>query len=887
MPSSRDPRPVARAARRTGPVEVDGRLGEAAWEAATPITELRQQTPDEGRPASQRTDLRILFDDDAIYVGARMYDSLGAAGVRAPMARRDALLGGGALTSDKIAIVLDTFRDRNGRTWFEINPLGVKGDHQNGDGSYDPVWEGAAHVDSLGWSAEMRIPYSQLRFPRSERQLWGMQVWRTTDRRNEYDMWAFWRSNEPGGPPYFGTLEGITVGGQPRQLEVVPYVTSRARFARAADADPYHANREARYNVGGDVKYNLTTNLTLDATVNPDFGQVEVDPAQVNLSAFETTFSEKRPFFVANSQYFSFGGFSCYFCSNVSSLGLIYSRRVGRTPQLAGLVAGRAQFADVPDATTILGAAKVTGRTARGLSVGVLEAVTNRETARFRVRNAPPGAPELEQEVEPLSNYFVSRLRQDYRGGATRVGVIATLVNRALRDSAERAQLRAHGAVLGFDVDHRLSNRTYSLVSQVALTDVGGDTAAIRRTQQSSARYFQRPGREADGGGWFDAAYDPTRRALRGYGLYARVAKDAGNWLWETSQNWRSPGYEVNDLGSLGRADYRWMNANLVRSWSRPGSWYRNLWIGAGGQQQFNYDGDRNDAQLQANVNGQFLNWWNFYGFAIHHPTVYDERLTRGGPTVRRYGYDFLAGGFGTDSRKAAVWSLDLQTARPVGADAGEGGQLTVSPSVSLKPSPRVLLSLSPSWDRSRTPQQYVASAADAAVPAGFAGRRYLFAHIEQTTVAMNTRLNTTFTPDLTLELFAQPFLASGRYSNFKEFVGTRTDRMRVFGRDVGTVTPTVGPGGHVDAYRIDPDGAGPAAAITLDNPDFNIRSLRGTAVMRWEYRPGSTLFLVWTQERSGSDGYGNFDFGRDRAALFRDRPTNVFQVKATYWIGR
>jgi hypothetical protein len=796
LPSAHDPRPVAQATRRTGPVAVDGRLGEGAWAAATPITQFLQQLPDEGRPASQRTELRILFDDDALYIGARMYDSLGAAGVHAVMARRDALVNGGnSLTSDKIAIVLDTFRDKNGRTWFEINPMGVKGDHQNGDASYDPVWEGAAHVDSLGWSAEMRIPYSQLRFPRSERQLWGMQVWRTIDRRNEFDMWAFWRNNEPGGPPYFGTLEGITVASQPRQLEVVPYVTSRVRSARAADSDPYHANREARYNLGGDLKYNLTTNLTLDATVNPDFGQVEVDPAQVNLTAFETTFSERRPFFVANSQYFSFGGFSCYFCSNVSSLGLIYSRRVGRTPQLLGLVSGQAQFADVPDATTILGAAKVTGRTARGLSVGVLEAVTSRETARFHALNAPPGAPELEQEVEPLSNYFVTRLRQDFRGGATRVGAITTLVSRDLRDSSERALLRSHGAALGVDLDHRWHNRTYSFVSQVAVTDVGGDTAAIRRTQQSSARYFQRPGREAHGGGGpFAATYDPTRTALRGYGMYARLAKEAGNWLWETSQNWRSPGYEVNDLGVLSRADYRWMNANLVRSWSRPGSWYRNLWISAGGQQQFNYDGDRNDAQLQANINGTLLSWWNFYGFVIHHPTVFDERLTRGGPTVKRWGYDFVSGGVSTDSRKSAVWDLSLQTARPIGND--EGGQVTVSPSVSLKPSPRVLLSLAPSWDHSRSAQQYVTSVADAAAPVGFAGRRYVFARVDQTTVSMNTRLNTTFTPNLTLELFAQPFLASGRYTNFKEFAEPRTDRMRVFGRDVGTVTPAAGGGG-------------------------------------------------------------------------------------------
>jgi hypothetical protein len=267
--------------------------------------------------------------------------------VKAVLARRDALLNGGNLTSDEIAFVFDTFRDKNSRNWFQLNPLGVKGDHKDGDASYDPVWEGASHIDSLGWTAEFRIPFSQVRFSRATEQVWGMQVWRTTDRLNEQDMWAFWRSNEYGGPAYFGTLDGITVASQPRQIEVVPYVTSRATMERVPSNDPYHSDRQGLARAGGDAKLNITSNLTLDATVNPDFGQVEVDPASVNLSVFETTFSEKRPFFVSNSQYFSNGGFSCYFCDNVSSLNLVYTRRIGRSPQLAGL-SGRARSSWTP-----------------------------------------------------------------------------------------------------------------------------------------------------------------------------------------------------------------------------------------------------------------------------------------------------------------------------------------------------------------------------------------------------------------------------------------------------------------------------------------------------------------------------------------------------------
>ena len=399
-------------------------------------------------------------------------------------------------------------------------------------------------------------------------------------------MWAFWRNNEYGGPAYFGTLEGIRVSSQPRQMEIVPYATTRSKLERARIGDPYHSNTEMTYRAGGDLKVNLTTNLTLDATVNPDFGQVEVDPAVVNLSVFETTFSEKRPFFVSNSGYFSTGGFSCYFCSNVSSLSLIYTRRIGRSPQLAGLVSGESDFMDASDATTILGAGKVTGRTSSGITVGVLDAVTNRETATFR----PVGSTADEtREIEPLTNYFIGRLRKDFRGGATRVGTITTMVNRHLTNLEEVERLRSNAQVVGLDLDHHWASRAYGLNIQTALTHIGGDTAAIRRAQTSSARYFQRPGRTETSDGLFSADFDPTRRSLYGYGFYARLAKETGDWLWETTQNWRSPGFEANDLGDLGRADKKFMHANVLRKSNNQGSWYRNAATIWGLQQHNNY----------------------------------------------------------------------------------------------------------------------------------------------------------------------------------------------------------------------------------------------------------------------------------------------------------
>ena len=883
--SQTDPRPVAQATLRQGEIVIDGRLDDAAWAAAKPITELVQAVPDEAKPPSQKTEIRILYDQGAIYIAARMFDSLGAKGVRSALARRDQVMNGdNNLTSDKISFVFDTFRDKNSRTWFELNPDGVKGDHQNGDASYDPVWEGATRIDSLGWTAEFRIPLSQLRFSRAQEQVWGMQIWRTIDRRNEQDMWAFWRSNEYGGPAYFGTLEGIKVSSQPRQMELVPYVTTRSKLEKPQVGDPYHSSRDMNYRAGGDLKVNLTSNLTLDGTVNPDFGQVEVDPASVNLSVFETTFQEKRPFFVSNSQYFSTGGFSCFFCSDISGLNLIYTRRIGRSPQLAGLLSGQSDFMDAADATTILGAGKVTGRTSKGVTVGVMDALTNRESARFRPIG---GTADETQEVEPLANYFIGRLKKDFRGGMTRVGTITTMVNRSLTNPEEVSSLRSNAQAFGLDLDHYWANRQYSFNVQTALTHIGGDTAAIRSAQFSSARYYQRPGRTETSDGLFSTAFDPNRRNLYGYGFYSRLAKETGNWLWEMTQNWRSPGFEANDLGVLGRADYKLMLANVFRQWTTPGSWYRNIYSILGAQQQVNYEGDRNDMDYHLWWQATFKNYMNFSSFVLLHPSTYDERLTRGGPTVIHYGYNMLSSNFGTDSRARFVGNVQVQYIRPV--DNTEGGRVAYFPSVTIKPSSRVLLSFSPSLDLDNTAQQYVTAVSDATVSPEFAGTRYIFGRLQQKTLSMDTRVNVTFTPNLTLEMFAQPFLASGKFSSFKEFAEVKSRHMNVFGRDNGsTVTRNTDPQtGATTGYTIDPDGPGIASPFTFGNQDFNFRSLRGTGVLRWEYRPGSTLYFVWTQEREGSDQFGDFNFNRDRSALFRDRPTNIFQIKGTYWIGR
>jgi hypothetical protein len=879
--------PVAEAVRRVGEITLDGKLDDAAWASAKPITHFTQSTPLDGKPATQRTEIRILYDDQALYVGARVYDSLGAKGIRAPLARRDQLLDGNgnngsfnSLTTDKIIVILDPYHNHLDEALFEVNPVGVKGDAFDGDPSWDPIWEAATHVDSLGWTAEMRIPFSQLRFSRDSAQTWGMEVWRYADRLNEKDMWSYWSASESGGPAFYGHLTGLEIGAQPRQFELLPYVLAGAKSKYAAPVDPFHSNTTRNLSGGLDLKYLLTSNLTLDATVNPDFGQVEVDPATINLSAYETYYDEKRPFFVAGSSAFDYGGMNCNFCSNTSGLGLFYSRRIGRVPQLNGYVDGIAQYDGLPDKTSILGAAKITGRTGGGITVGMLDAVTNRETAQYVTS---PGGPTLTQEVEPLTNYFVGRAKKEFRDGATTVGGMLTSADRQLSDTILSDRLRSHAEAVGLDWDHTWHQRDYSWMGSLAASNVAGSTQAIALTEQSSAHYFQRPDRRVRNDGLFGTAYDSSATTLRGYGLYTRVAKNSGSWIWETAQNWRSPGFEVNDLSYLNRADYKWMNFNVGHAWNTPGRWYRNAVLLGGGQQQFNYDGDRTDQQAQTFAQVELLNYWRVRSFLIYHPAVADDRLTRGGPVVMRSGYRDGMFQVSTDPRDRAVFNISLEGGPGVGAHTH---MFTVAPGVAIKPASSIFISLTPTFNSSEDPAQYVTTEADPTATA-FYGHRYVFAYLRSQTWSLDTRINWTFTPNLTLQLYAQPYFATGDYTSFREFAAPRTLHKLVYGRDIGTITRAAATSTSGAIYTVDPDGSRPAQPFTFGDPNFAYRSLIGNAVLRWEYRPGSTVYFVWTQNRTGNNAVGNFDFTRDRSALLRDRPTNVFQIKVNYWLGR
>lgn len=873
----RVPVPQAVAARRTSPIIIDAKLDEPAWRAATPITAFTQVDPDEGKPASQRTEVRILYDDDALYIGAKMYDDLGAAGVITRLVRRDA-----EFDSDYLDIEIDGYHDHLSRAIFQVNPSGSKRD-QIGigtsccDDSWDPVWEAAAHIDADGWTAEIRIPYSQLRFSRDSVQVWGLQLGRLIKRRDEGDIWSFSRKNEAGGPSRYGHLFGLHIPASAAHLELLPYVVTKSSSVGGVTGDPFNRHGRPTMRAGLDLKERLTSNLTLDATLNPDFGQVEVDPAVLNLSAFETFFPEKRPFFIEGAQVFDFSNHSCNFCDNSQDMNAFYSRRIGRPPTGASLATDNYSFADVPDATTILGAGKITGRTSRGFTLGLLNAVTGRAMADVQTATGQRGS----QEVEPLADYFVGRVKRDFLNGNLVAGAVVSGVARNIDSTFAPLQAR-HAELLGHDLFYSSPSHEYTWRMQAALTNVSGDPREVLLRQESSARYFQRPDRGAGSSGFFSNRLDSSATSLRGGGLYTRLGKETGNWFGELSFDTRTPGYESNDYAFQRRADYLFANTNAGKSWTKPTRWYHQFIALGGAQIIRNYEGDRTQNDYHVFVEGTTPQFWNFMAFYIDTPSSIDDGQLRGGPAVRTAHSHFVNTNLSTDSRHAFVANAGVSYYW----DEKHGNNPSVNLGVTYRPDPNVSLSFGPSWFRSHNYSQYVSAIADSTARR-FYGNRYVMAVLDQPVLGLDTRVSVTFTPTMTLEVYAQPFFAAGRYRDFEEYISPRTSDVAVYGRDRGSISATRDTNGIVSQYTIDPDGAGPAKPFTVDNPDFSQRSLRGNAVFRWEYRPGSVLYVAWTQSRASNAAFGDLSFQRDRSALFATHPDNVFLVKASWWLPR
>ena len=845
-----DARKQARAARiDSGSIRLDGRLDDEAWLRASPIADFIQKEPVEGAVPLDVMEVRLLYDDSALYVGARM-SSEHATIVSAPMSRRD-----DGEQADYIQIELDTYLDRRTAYMFGVTASGVRLDHyhpsdneSDSDSRYDPVWEAKTHVDGQGWTAELRVPFSQLRFNEQSERVWGLNIKRGTPATNEEDYWVPIGRTERGWSSHFGELHGIDGVEPAHRVEVLPYVAGSSRVTGDRDlANPFDDGKNLTPRVGMDAKVGVGSNLTLEGTINPDFGQVEADPAEVNLSALETTFAERRPFFQEGSSLLQ-GAVQNFF----------YSRRIGAPPP--GTASG--DYVDVPTASNILGAAKLTGRLASGTSIGALGALTSDSFARTSAAGLLSRT-----RVAPRTAWGVARIEQEF-GAERSAGLQMTAVHRDVGAGDPLSELLVRNALTALgDTQVRFHDRTYESELTIGATYIEGDPVAITRIQKSNAHLLQRP----DSG---KMRFDPTRRTLEGMHLGGRFDKVAGrHWLWGGSTMIESPEFEPRDLGRLNYAGDVMTNTHFNYRETRPGRLFRAYTINLNPNFYHHYDtnlGVRPTIGVSTNLT--LLNFWvaTFNVSRVLHGL--DPQLTRGGPAI------------GTPRRWNLRTSLRNSNAAQtrwngsVSYNTSENGDRSFEPqgSFSMRPSPSWQFSIDPDYVAEKDTRQYLSTRSDGR-PETY-GNRYIFGYIDRTTLSMQLRVNYTVKPDLNVDVYAEPFAASGRYYGFGEVLAPRSDALRVYGENGITLER------QADGSNRVTDGA---TTFTLSNRDFNVRSFRSNIVLRWEWRPGSTLFVVWQQNRASSVATGEHVGVGDLFESLTTHGDNILAIKTTVWLAR
>ena len=830
-------------------IDLDGCLDELEWNNAPVLSEFIQQAPIEGAPATETTEVQVLYTKDTIYVGVRAFDSEPEK-IKAILARRDS-----RSPSDWIRIYIDSYHDHRSAFEFGVNPAGVKRDvfwsnDRRPDDDWDAVWDVAVSQNEEGWSAEFRIPFSQIRFPKREFHTWGFQVARVIARKNETSFWCRIPKGVPQFCSLFGDLKGIENIPSPKRLQLLPYSLAMSAFEPAEENNPFQTGSNYLANTGLDAKYGLTSNLTLDATFNPDFGQVEADPAQVNLSAYETYFQEKRPFFMEGSHMLDFR-----LGSGHERDSLFYSRRIGRQPQGDPT---DAEYYQRPENTTILGAAKLTGKTSTGWSIGLMEALTGAEQAQV----ITTAGQKLRQNVEPLTNYFLGKIEKEFRNGRSAVGMIFTAVNRNIQEeNLEFLRKAAYSG--GMSVRHRWAQDTYEVTGSILGSQIRGSEEAMEIAQTSSTRYFQRP----------DATHlelDPVRTSLSGYaGLFSFSKIGGEHWRWSIGGKALSPGFEVNDIGYLREVDSITQHNWLSYREYKPGKIFREYDISYTLWNSWDYSSTHEGMGMDLRTNFKFLNYWNINLNINRTQNNRSSSTLRGGPAVLMPGNWRINSNFRTDSRKAL--HLNLRSNISI-ADNG-AKSYSLSSGFNLRPSDRISLSLSPNFNDGFRNLQYVTS------NSSDDQTHYILSRIDQTTLSMTIRLSYTLTPNLTLQLYTQPYISAGDYSEFKEVVDPMAknyeDRWHVFTPQELSLAE--------DEYSLHPLSE-PGQEFSFSNPDFNFRQFRLNMVLRWEYLPGSTLYLVWTNGMNSQTDFGGLSLRDDLHDLFSAPPNNIFLLKFSYW---
>jgi hypothetical protein len=862
-------------------IQIDGVLSEPLWQKANPATHFIQGEPVEGAPAEEQTEVRVLYDKDALYVSAIMFDSEPNR-IGTQLVRRDEW---GAY--DFFELSLDSNNDRLTGYVFRVSAAGVQRDVYlyddiREDEAWDAIWDSAVHIDANGWIAELRIPLSQIRYNSTDtKQSWGVNFSRRRIANNEHTYFALESRLQHGKVSVFGRLNGLQLSNNSsRRFEVRPYALSNSAYGPVESGNPFFDGSSLSGRVGVDLRYGLGSDYTLDVTVNPDFGQVEVDPAVINLTEFETFFEEKRPFFVEDAQIFDFD-------LSGRRNQLFYSRRIGREPR--GSEPDGSDFEDIPTQTTILGAAKLTGRSSDGLSIGALAALTSEENGRAFLSSL-----EKTQKfpVEPRGIYGVVRARQEFNDGTTQLGGILTATSRGLPKDKSLDFLNSNAYSFGIDFEHTWGgerNRNWGFTGRAVGSYVKGTTEAIREIQESSNHYFQRP----------DAirfSLDSTATNMRGIEWGLELERLSGeHWTGSIWLNEITPGFEINDLGFSTSGERFSAGTRITYQEIKPGSLFRNYEfrffathdIRHSVLENFSwrslkdaYDGGRLSVDLQFG----FLNYWEINFDLSYSAQNFSDTATRGGPLMVEPGSRGIEIRANTDRRKSINFEPSFNY-----EDGLRGGyEWEAELETTIRPSSGWEIELQPSFGKELNPSQYVDTVDDIGYTPTY-GKRYIFGELKQKSFSLATRLNISFSPKLTIQFYAQPLISSGQYLKYKQLLRPKSFDFDEFDEGVA-----IGHGDLVSCFEgrtcvqeeeryIDFDGDG-VTDLNFSDEDFTFRSLKLNGVLRWEYRPGSTLFLVWQSSRRSEISKGSFDLSNSLDSLWNTEPDNAFILKLNYW---
>jgi hypothetical protein len=848
-----------KATRITTPPVINGILDDAEWQTGNWIDDFTQNEPYSGRAASQRTEFNVLFDEDNLYVAIKAFDTSPDSIVNR-LTRRDQADG------DQVGIILDSFHDLRTGFLFGVSSSGVKydqmftNDGQNEDSSWDPNWWVKTSINKEGWIAEMKIPFSQVRFEKNSGDIWGFEVARVLYRKNETSFWQHIPKEAPGMVHMFGELSGLEQIKPRKILDVTPYAVAKTESFKAEPENPFRSKGKlSKLNGGIDAKIGVTNNMTMDLTINPDFGQVEADPSEVNLSAYETFFTEKRPFFIEGNNITNFGlGIGD---GGIGNDNLFYSRRIGRQPHGdPDLKDG--WYAKVPTSTTILGAAKLTGKTKDGLSVGFVEAMTDKENAEIDTLGG-----RKYETVEPLTNYMIGRIQKDIKEGKTIIGGIFTSTNRVL-DANLSSIMHKAAYTGGIDFTQYFKDKNWMFNLNSAFSFVEGTAKALKNTQTSSARYFQRPDNR-------HSVLDTNRTSLAGSGGRMQLMKLNGHWNFISATLWKTPGFETNDLGYIREADQiisvLWAGYNV---WD-PKWIYRRYNINFDVYSFWNFGGNNTGKGFEWNANMDLKNFWSVWSGGSINPSSLNTGLLRGGPMMKLPGTINARIGFSTDNRKKLGFSFYLNGTR---GNEYYSRNINTGIDISYKPTNYLALTLSPAISNSSSELQYVSHLE-------YNNKdKYIFASIDRKTISTSFRVNLNLSPNLTFQYWGQPFIASGKYSDHKIIVDPMADkypdRFRIFKPD-----QIINEG---DQYNIDENADG-KTDYSFDRLDFNVQEFLSNLVIRWEYNPGSSVYLVWSQTRSNDNDTGKLDLFDNMGDLFNggnNKPHNVFLIKFSYRFG-